>query len=166
MSTSGDCWWWTVTITLFLLQCVGRIFGYTVLLVGTMTKDRHSVIRVRCITCVQPVSTCLPADASNRSIGVEDAEAAADLGFALPSHYLLERRLMKHYNKRVLPRRRHSWAVKIKFRMQLYQIVEVVRYFWLKCQRYAYSSTYFTVFFVKCVITLAIIIACVAVSLE
>ncbi|CAD5213150.1 unnamed protein product [Bursaphelenchus okinawaensis] len=48
-----------------------------------------------------------------------------NLGFELPAHYRLERHLMKYYNNRILPRRKAAWSVKVKFRIALYQIVEV-----------------------------------------
>ncbi|KAI6172341.1 Mutant ACR-23-like protein [Aphelenchoides besseyi] len=48
-----------------------------------------------------------------------------ELGSEPPAHYRLENYLMKHYNHKLIPRRKSQEAVDVKFRIALYQIVEV-----------------------------------------
>jgi hypothetical protein len=48
-----------------------------------------------------------------------------DLEINPPAQYKLEAFLMKHYNNRILPRRNPNKPVEVRFRMSLYQIVEV-----------------------------------------
>ncbi|KAI6228458.1 Acetylcholine receptor subunit alpha-type des-2 [Aphelenchoides besseyi] len=48
-----------------------------------------------------------------------------ELGSEPPAHYRLENYLMKHYNQKLIPRRKSQEAVDVKFRIALYQIVEV-----------------------------------------
>jgi nicotinic acetylcholine receptor len=55
--------------------------------------------------------------------GVDDPDD--DLDVEPPAQYRLEAFLMKHYNSKILPRRDHTKPVTVKFRIQLYQIVEI-----------------------------------------
>lgn len=48
-----------------------------------------------------------------------------DLEMEPPAQYKLETFLMKHYNHKLLPRRNSKKPVRVKFRIGLYQIVEI-----------------------------------------
>ncbi|KAI6183746.1 Mutant ACR-23-like protein [Aphelenchoides bicaudatus] len=59
------------------------------------------------------------ADAS----GIEELDE--DMQVEHPPQYRLEEYLMKHYNNKLLPRRNPNKPVRVKFRISLYQIVEI-----------------------------------------
>ncbi|KAK0402137.1 hypothetical protein QR680_016166 [Steinernema hermaphroditum] len=56
---------------------------------------------------------------------MEKEETPPTRYFEMPVHYQLEKFLMNNYNRRLLPRRYLNESVKVKFSMELYQIIEV-----------------------------------------
>lgn len=70
--------------------------------------------------------------------GAESSSEEEDLR-EVPAQYKLERHLMRYYNHRLIPRRNTKKPISVKFRVALYQIVELnepQQYIMLVCLNY------------------------------
>ncbi|TKR80181.1 hypothetical protein L596_014297 [Steinernema carpocapsae] len=94
-----------------------------------MIFARHLVAILACLRIIKAQNSTDSAEYEDdllvmKQKGLEEYDENYE--FQTPVHYQLEHFLMTNYSKKLLPKRVLNESVKVKFSMELYQIIEVV----------------------------------------